>query len=431
MSEIVADRSVRRSAIWREVLVVSLLALAMASSSLYRSAMLHELIYQYFSGPMRTTDVWFDADIPRAVCMALDRGASQHETTSEHPLLSTLFHVPAQAVIRATGIPLIDAMRWVLAVQAGLWIAAFYGLLRLLRLRIVDAVVFAILAASTAASVFWTAVPESWVLGAISLLVPAFVILRSERSSDASLIVAGAISLSVTITNWLSGLLAALVTRHLARAVQTCINALVLVAALGGLQWLWFPRAEMFPGNGRAVEYVSELHWPAAHEVVTVFALHSIVMPSAAPDRQEDPLSVVLGMQSASAFSGGLLKLAGAGLWMVLVVLGVIAVARGAVPPAFRLWLAGMIAGQLVLHLIFGRETFLYAMHFAPLLVLLAACAALGAWRRAALALAIAAIVVLNVNNLGQFQAATDLLRDIAAEAAQLGAVFGPPFDCR
>jgi hypothetical protein len=431
MSEITADRSASRSAIWREALVVSLLALAIASSSLYRSAMLHELIYHYYSGPMRTTDVWFDADIPRALCMALDRGASQHETTSEHPLLSSLTHFPTQAVIRLTGLTAIDAIRWVVAAHASLWIIAFYALLRLLRLRIADAVVFAMLAASTAAAVFWTAVPESWVLGAASLLVPAFVILRSERSSDASLIVAGAISLSVTITNWLSGWLAALVTRHPARAVQTCVNALVLVAALGGLQWWWFPRAELFPGNGRAIEYVSELHWPAAHEVVSVFVLHSVVMPSAAPDRQEDPPSMVLGIQSASVFSGGLLKLAGAGLWMVLVVLGLIAVSRGAVPPSFRLWLAGMIAGQLVLHLIFGRETFLYAMHFAPLLVLLAACAALGSWRPAALVLAIAAIVVLNVNNLGQFHAAADLLRDIAAEAAQRGAVFGPPFDCR
>lgn len=419
-----------RHAIWQDALVVTLLATAMAASSIYRSSMLHETLYQYFSGPMRTTDVWFDADIPRTLCMATDRSASQHSATSDHPLLSILFFVPAQSVIGVTGLSAVDAVRWVVAAGAGLWIVTFYALLRLIRLRIMDAAVFAMLAASTAAAVFWTAVPESFVLGAISILVPAIVICRTDRASDTRLVMAGAISLAVTLSNWSSGWLAAFLGRRPRAALQICVNTLVLVALLGAIQAAWFPRAELFPGNGHALDNLSNTHWPRADAVLTVFTMHSIVLPPVVAERQQDPPSVVLAVSSVSAFGGGLTRLAGIGLWSGLLVLGLIAVRRGVVPPTFRLWLAGMIAGQLTLHLVFGRETFLYAMHFAPLLVLLAACAALGAQRRAALAIAVAAIVVLNVNNQGQFDTAAEMLREIAAEAAQRGAVFGPPFDC-
>lgn len=413
-----------------DALVVALLVTAMAATSWSRSAMLHDAIYQYFSGPMRTTDVWFDADIPRSMCMATERLASQHGATSDHPLLSTLFFVPTQVVIGATGLPAVEAVRGVVAAGAGLWIATFYWLLRLLRLRIIDAAVFALLAASTAAAVFWTAVPESFVLGAISIMLPAIVICRAEPISDTRLVVAGALSLGVTLTNWWSGVLMVLLTRRPRAALQVCVNTLVLVALLGALQLAWFPRAELFPGNGRALDNLSNTHWPRADAVLTAFVMHSVVLPPVVAERQQDPPSVVLTVPPVSAWSGGAARLAAIAAWGGLLALGAIALGRGVAPPVFRVWLVAMLAGQFLLHLVFGRETFLYAMHFAPLLVLVAACAALGTQRRAALGVAVAAIVLLNVINHARFDAATALLREIGGEAARHGAVFGPPFDC-
>jgi hypothetical protein len=72
-----------------------------------------------------------------------------------------------------------------------------------------------------------------------------------------------------------------------------------------------------------------------------------------------------------------------------------------------RFVLGATLAGQVVLHLIYGEETFLYSMHVAPLLMLAAALAAASApWRRAVLVLAAALAVFAAVNNASQLAAA-------------------------
>src|SRR5262245_57012665 len=76
----------------RDILFAALLAAAMAASSWHRSSLLPDVIYQYFAGPLKTTDMWFDADIPRTMCMAVDAHAAQHAATSDHPLLSSLVY---------------------------------------------------------------------------------------------------------------------------------------------------------------------------------------------------------------------------------------------------------------------------------------------------------------------------------------------------
>jgi hypothetical protein len=68
-----------------------------------------------------------------------------------------------------------------------------------------------------------------------------------------------------------------------------------------------------------------------------------------------------------------------------------------------RVVLACTLAGQVLLHMIYGEETFLYALHFAPLLVLAAALAAAAtAWRRTILVLAVALAFAAGVNNASQ-----------------------------
>jgi hypothetical protein len=419
----------RLVAIRHDLLIAALLMTAMVVSSLARSSMLPDAIYQYRSGPLRTSDLWFDADIPRTVCMATDPLAPQHASTSGHPLLSSLLYFPTQSVMRVTGVGAIDAVRWITALQAGVWILMLYAVLRAIGLRRLDASVFTVLAASTAAAVFWTAVPEAFVLGAASLLLPALVIGRWRRPADWHLAIAAAVSLSVTVTNWSSGWLAAFLARRPRAALQVCVNALVMVALLGAAQALRFPHAEVFPGSGHAFDYAERLHWPDVTEVISVFAVHSIVMPEAIAERQQDPPSAVLTIQRQRPGSGGLMPSVGLVLWLGLLVLGTLG-ARQFLVPAMRWWLGGMIASQLMLHLMFGDETFLYSMHFAPLLVIVAACSALGAGRRLALPLAIAAIVVLGAHNVRQFDAAAAKAWDIRTEAAQQGARFGPPFDC-
>jgi hypothetical protein len=84
--------------------------------------------------------------------------------------------------------------------------------------------------------------------------------------------------------------------------------------------------------------------------------------------------------------------------WCVLLILGASAALRGGAPMPLVLFLGGGLAGQVVLHMLYGDQLFLYALHFAPFMVLIAALACASRWRKAALA-----------HNITQFRAATHL----------------------
>jgi hypothetical protein len=74
--------------------------------------------------------------------------------------------------------------------------------------------------------------------------------------------------------------------------------------------------------------------------------------------------------------------------------------------------LLGIVAGQLSLHLVYGSETFLYSLNFAPLLVIVAACSTLTPARPLARVLGGIAVIAFLLNNLQQFRTAIDLFLD-------------------
>jgi hypothetical protein len=63
--------------------------------------------------------------------------------------------------------------------------------------------------------------------------------------------------------------------------------------------------------------------------------------------------------------------------------------------------LTGLIAGQLILHLFYGDDGFfLYSLHFAPLLILLASFSSATKWRMPCLAGA----VLVGLGSVGQYR---------------------------
>jgi hypothetical protein len=97
-------------------------------------------------------------------------------------------------------------------------------------------------------------------------------------------------------------------------------------------------------------------------------------------------------------------------LWGALLVAAVWSAPRA---PARKttIVLALALAGQLVLHLVFGVETFLYSAHWGGLLVLLGAATALTAARRFTIPLCVALVVIGGWNNLSAFTSAAARLR--------------------
>jgi hypothetical protein len=91
----------------------------------------------------------------------------------------------------------------------------------------------------------------------------------------------------------------------------------------------------------------------------------------------------------------------------------------------FRIMLGVTLLGQLVLHMVYGNETFLYSLHVMPLLILVAAASTLTRARPVALALTALLLATMFINNLVQFEQAKSMVRDIYqhSEAQQISPI--------
>jgi len=140
--------------------------------------------------------------------------------------------------------------------------------------------------------------------------------------------------------------------------------------------------------------------------VMRALWFHTIVMPQIAVI-PEPKWGAVMSVQHSALGSSGAWGVAATVLWAALLGSTLCGLWTSGGNRRIRVVLGATIAGQVLLHLLYGEETFLYALHLAPLLILAAAQAAEStAWRRAILALAVALAFTGAVNNASQLRTA-------------------------
>ncbi len=303
-------------------------------------------------------------------------------------------------------------MQLVLALSAAAWLVGVYALLRLAGATLAGAVVFSLLARATAAAVFWTPVPEAFSLGAWSLLAPLLVlaVARHRPVRDRWFVVAGAASLAYTVTNWMAMVFATLCGRPWRRAVQLLGLSLVLAGVLWAAQRVLMPTT---PGLAGVLHIGgSFLYAPSGGPLVRLRALvvHTVVMPQVERVPRAVDQRPILTVQHAELGSGSPLGVPVAILWLVLLGLGAWASWRAGPLSGLRraLWL--VLAGQIALHLVYGDEMFLYALHIAPLLVIMAAMTTLTRYRWIGIALAGLVTAGAWINNRAQLERSAGLV---------------------
>jgi hypothetical protein len=80
------------------------------------------------------------------------------------------------------------------------------------------------------------------------------------------------------------------------------------------------------------------------------------------------------------------------------------------VPTQLAWFVTGVLSGQVILHMLYGGPLFLYTLHFAPFLVLIAAATCASKWRSAALVVMVVTAIASFGHNIAEFLAAADLL---------------------
>ncbi|MDJ0707545.1 MAG: hypothetical protein QNJ46_30080 [Leptolyngbyaceae cyanobacterium MO_188.B28] len=390
---------------WRDILILLTLALLGGGACYWGSQWINPGVLD-----SNAASAWFEADVPRVFENMTDRH-SNHYRTKVHPLFSLLAFPPVFALQKAFQLTPLQAVNWVMAGMAALWIGLLFVLLRSLNCRRGDAVLFSLLGATSAAAVFWFVVPETYPFGSVTILAALLFasLAQTKRLSSLGYVAISAATLSMTITNWMVGILTALVNQPRKRAAQLSINAFCLVTVLWGVQKFLFTTSVFFLGDREEQQYVLDPDAGGPLQIVQSFFAHAQIMPAIrAVDKFNRPEWPVLTTQLSSPGSASFWGAAGVVVWLALLGLGFWSLFSLKQHPKFRLVLGLSLLGQLALHLVYGDETFLYSLHFAPLLLIVAALTTLTPYRRWGLLLASGVLLCTVINNYQQFVYATD-----------------------
>ena len=392
--------------VWRDVALAGALSIGLGLMSWGGAAAIGPAVLSY-------NDVWFEADSLRVFLNMSNRWSDQHRMTV-HPLFSLLVF-PFVKVLRLLGLESPLAVRAVIAAVAASWAASLYGVLRLIGCHRADAGLFSLLGVFSATSLAWFTVPETYAFGSLSIVWALALVALSERRrvSESPYVAVGVLTLSFTITNWMAGITAAVACLPWRRAAQVSVNVLCLVVVLWALQHRVFPSVPFFLTDERGESHFllpPEAGGPRA--VARAFVFHAMVMPAVEVSYPREPFPRPrLNTQRSVLGSGGWLGFPATGLWAGLLGVGTWAAVTIRPLKSVRVALACILLGQFALHAVYGGETFLYSLHWLPLLVVLAALGTLTRQRFLVRILGIGLLVTVAIHNVGLFLGAADVVR--------------------
>ena len=319
---------------------------------------------------------WFDADSPRVFSNLTD-SESDNFRTRVHPASSLLTHPPVQVIVGLFGVSDIFGVRILLALTSGLTLVLFYGFCRCSDVSRAASFLFSLLFAVSAAYMHWSGTPELFLFAALSITLLLFVAALGRRAGDVPWIIASAATLSITVTNWMYGLIAAFVLLDRSRFFRVTAIALVVVIFLNVVQIhlysnaKWFLNPFAFVGEVRwtqvAMQARGEVAWTPLGNIWSLVVTTMIAPP---PEMIRLPAGYMsVTNQVASLKGAGSLTLAATVLWVLLLAIVSVAVCLFSKDRRWVVVLFSIMALQCALHLFYGIPTFLYSLHFLPVLL--------------------------------------------------------------
>lgn len=373
-------------------------------------------------------DAWFGSDLP-TVFGNITSFKSDLGRNNKHPLFPILIFPLIFGTSKLLHLDSVTATRLVLALTAAVWMAALYSLFRLMSCQRLDAILFSLVGGVSAAMMFWFVVPDSFPFASLTILLGlVFVVLTQLRTfSPVWYVAVGVMTVSITITNWMVGLLVTIVNYRWKKAAQ--ITVLTLLVTTG----LWIAQRVLFTNTGFPFQpktFIGEKKFMTGAEHSSVlsalssFVYQTIVMPAVQfTDSVSRPGWPTLEVNPLLPASGSLWGMVAAFAWTSLLVVGIWGFWTTKTNPKFRIVLGLTILGQLLIHSVYGtQETFLYSSHFAPLLLSVAAFSSLTRLRWLGLGLACVVVVSAGINNRSLFNQVVVGLLDYGTPRQQVQA---------
>lgn len=355
-------------------------ALALGMGLIFAAFSLYLFRQIDFAVMCRSWDIWFDSDPVRVVSAVSSRFDSFHGRSSIHPLWSLLVASPFILVTNAVGLE--PSVTLYVFLQGFVLGTTFFATLRIFSIRRLDAALISLLLLSTASAWFWFGLPETFLLGAASMLVSVIWLALPRGLHDTwSAVAHSMISFSMTITNWFAGIAAAVIGLGLRRAFFVSCVALSLVSVLAVLQYRVFPASGKFMNIWPDHRFVgvSGTFWQ--HVETFFFKSFAAATPHLVQPQGETRPEVELSRMQIAELAAEPAATFYVSIWAGLIYLGIIAVREGDVALKPALLVGSIIAFNFLLHSLYGLETFLYSMHSVPFFAIVAGWSLLGSWR--------------------------------------------------
>ncbi|WP_019502675.1 hypothetical protein [Pseudanabaena sp. PCC 6802] len=373
-------------------------------------------------------DVWFGSDIP-TVFGNITSVNSDFGRNNKHPLFPLLVFPLVFAVSKLFHLEPLSAARIVAVGVSVLWVSSLYALFRVMGCYRLDATLFSLVGAVSAAGIFWLVIPESFSFGSLTIILGlVFVALTQFRSlSTAWYVAVNVLTVSITITNWMVGILATFANHRWRKMLQ--ILAISLLVATG----LWILQRIVFTNSGFPFQpgtFIGEkkfISTPGKGGILAVMSaifFQTMVMPATQiVDFPIRPDWIKFDVNTLAPASGSWWGAIAVFSWTALLGLGVWGFFTTKQQPKLRLVLGLTLIAQVLMHSIYGvEETFLYSLHFIPLLLTLAAFGLFTRLRLLSLLLVATLIVSAGMNNRSQFSAAAATLWDYGTPQQQVKA---------
>lgn len=367
-------------------------------------------------------DEWFTSDTPRIIANMCERLSDNHRT-KVHPLFPLIAWPPVHLLKTQLDMWGVSAIRLVNAALVSIWISVIFMMLRLMGCQRLDSIIFTVLSGVSAAALFWFAVPETFSFGSLSILLALCLVALAQyrKLPESYFTIINAITLSITTTNWMVGILATITHFRWKRALQIIVNGFCIVVLLWAVQKYLFPTSIFFLGDREEERYITPgLSYEGIKQVTQSFFYHSMVMPAIQEDYFYTDIWPWMRTQNSLPGSAGKMGVFAVIIWTGLLALGFWALFHLDKHLKLRIVLGLTILGQLILHILYGNETFLYSLHFIPLLVILTALSALTPARPLALFLAGGLILTAGYNNNIQFNKAINFIEKYRSQRSQV-----------
>jgi hypothetical protein len=316
---------------------------------------------------------WFDADPYRALHAIEDRWSPMHSRSDVHPLWSLFFVTPVMALAKLVGLR--AAIAVYVAGSAALLGAALWIAMRSTKLTRLDSALGCLLFLSTASAWFWLGFPETFALGGVTVIVPLIWLSLPRVPNDTVFgVVQSLLSLSVTITNWWFGLLAAALKLPWKSAIRVSFIAFGVGAALSVLQYLIYPNSGSYFRFANEVTNGYGAPGGTAWQRVQALWAHSLAapVPQLLSPTEAPPFGLRLSRFQFSSIAHDPISLAYFAGWLMLLVLSCRNAIKNVIPAHLSVFVAGGLGFTFCLHLVYGPETFLYGLHIVPLLTIFA-----------------------------------------------------------